>query len=87
MLMLKLTFQMIQTHDHPFNYVQLTCASVHYICISCSNMVNCLTNLALLLYKGALCYIGVGSCHNQTTKRTRFKHFYYRLLPVTVITM
>jgi len=69
MLMLKLTFQMIQTHDHPCNNVQLTCKSVHYICISCSNMVSCLTNLALLLYKGVLYYVGVGSCHTQTTKR------------------
>ena len=39
MLMLKLTFQLIQTHDHPCNYVQLTCTSVDYTCISCSNMV------------------------------------------------
>lgn len=87
MMMLKLTFQPIQTHDHPCNYVQLTCTSVDYICTSCSNMVICLTNLVLLLYKGVLCYIGVGSCRTETTKKTLFKHFYYCLLPVTVITM
>ena len=87
MLMLKLTFQLIQTHDHHCNYVQLTCTSVDYICISCSNMVICLTNLALLPYKGVVCYSAVGSCCTQTTKKTCFKHFYYCLLPVTVITV